>query len=72
MSQITDTTTKYAIDALSISTIAGTLAGLLPHLAALLSVVWGAIRIYETRTVQGWLGRRECPTCAAARKQDDE
>jgi len=30
----------------------GTLLGALPHIAAALSVVWGLIRIFETRTVQ--------------------
>lgn len=58
MSQVTDTGVKYAIDAISVSTVAATFAGLLPHIAALLTVIWSAIRIYETKTVQRLLGRK--------------
>lgn len=49
---------KTAIDAASVGTVAATLAGWLPAVAALLTIVWTGIRIYETRTVQGWLGRK--------------
>lgn len=45
-------------DGLSISTVVATLAGWLPAIAALASLIWTAIRIYETKTVQGWLQRR--------------
>ncbi len=51
--------TKYAIDLLSITTLLGTLAQMLPHVAAILTIIWTAIRIYETRTIQGWLGRND-------------
>lgn len=44
-------------DALSLSTVVATLGGWLPSIAALVSIVWGVIRIYETRTVQNWFGR---------------
>ena len=50
-------TTKHIIDALSILTVVGTLVDMLPSIAALISIVWSGIRIYETKTVQGWLGR---------------
>jgi hypothetical protein len=50
---------KSVFDALSIGTVLGTLAGLLPAIAALVSIVWTAIRIYETRTVQKMLGKIE-------------
>ena len=49
---------KNYIDAISIGTIIATLAGWLPHLAALLSIVWTVIRIYETKTVQSWLKQK--------------
>lgn len=49
---------RHLFDGLSIAGTIATLAGWLPHIAALLSVIWGVIRIYETRTVQGWLNRR--------------
>jgi hypothetical protein len=52
-------TTKHIIDALSILTVVGTLVDMLPSIAALISIVWSVIRIYETKTVQGWLGRNK-------------
>lgn len=48
---------KSVIDAISISTVLGTLAGILPAIAALVSIVWTSIRIYETKTVQKLLGK---------------
>ncbi len=51
-------TTKHIIDALSVVTMLGTLMQWLPSVAALVTIVWTSIRIYETKTVQGWLGRR--------------
>ena len=50
---------KGLIDGVSISTAVGTLVGLLPALAALLSVVWSLIRIYETDTVRKYLKKRK-------------
>lgn len=49
---------KQLGDALSLGTVIASLMAWLPPIAALLTVVWTAIRIYETRTVQRWLGRR--------------
>jgi len=48
---------KAMVDTLSITTLLGTLAGMLPHVAALLTIIWTALRIYETATVQRWLGK---------------
>lgn len=48
---------KYAGDALSAAVVIGTLAQVLPAIAALMTIIWTAIRIYETRTVQRLLGR---------------
>jgi hypothetical protein len=31
--------------------------GWLPHLTMLVTFMWSCIRFYETKTVQGWLGR---------------
>lgn len=50
-------TTKHVVDAISLATVVGTLVEVLPAVAALLSIVWSAIRIYETETVQRWLGK---------------
>ena len=50
--------TKQVVDAVSVFTVVGTLGELLPPMAALFTLVWTAIRIYETKTVQGMLGRK--------------
>lgn len=47
--------TKLAVDGLSLATVVAAMAAWLPPLAALASLVWTAIRIYETDTVQKWL-----------------
>ena len=48
---------KHLLDFASISTTVATIAGWLPAIAALISIIWGCIRIYETQTVQKWLGK---------------
>jgi hypothetical protein len=58
MSEDTSETVKHAVDALSIVTVVGTLADMLPSIAAVFTIVWTVIRIYETDTVQGWLGKK--------------
>jgi hypothetical protein len=50
-------TAKQAVDALSIATVIGTIAAWLPAIAALFSIVWTGIRIYETKTCQKWIGK---------------
>jgi hypothetical protein len=52
-----DAQIKHAGDAISIITVVGTLAEVLPALAAILTIVWTAIRIWETDTVQRLMGR---------------
>jgi hypothetical protein len=52
-------TIKTAADGLSLVTVVGTLAEVLPAIAALFTIVWTAFRIYETETVQGWLGKNK-------------
>ena len=49
--------TKTLVDGLSVVTVIGTLGEVLPPLAALFTLVWTSIRIYETKTVQKMLGR---------------
>ena len=44
--------TKHVLDGLSIITVVGTLADVLPAVAALFTIVWTAIRIWETDTIQ--------------------
>jgi len=48
---------KTMLDIASITTVIGTLWGALPALAALFSLIWSIIRIYETKTFQGWLAK---------------
>jgi len=50
--------TKTLVDGLSVVTVVGTLGDLLPPMAALFTIIWTAIRIYETKTVQRLLGRK--------------
>jgi hypothetical protein len=50
---------KHVVDALSILTVLGTLVEFLPAIAALLSIVWSLLRIYESKTVQGWLRKNK-------------
>lgn len=50
--------TKHAVDAVSIVTVVGALAQWLPAVAALFTIIWTSFRIYETKTVQGWLGNK--------------
>ena len=52
-------TEKNIMDITSISVVVGSLAQLLPAVAAILSIVWSVIRIYETKTVQKWLGKNK-------------
>jgi len=49
--------TKTLIDGLSVVTVVGTIGELLPPMAALFTLIWTAIRIYETKTVQRLLGK---------------
>ena len=52
-----DEASKHIIDVLSLVTVIGTLVDMLPSIAALITIVWTAIRIYETKTIQGWIGK---------------
>ena len=54
-------TVKTVTDAASIITVVGTLAEVLPAMAAIFTIVWTLIRIYETRTVQKLLGKSKLP-----------
>lgn len=52
-------TAKHAADAVSVVTVIGTLAEILPAVAALFTIIWTGFRIYETNTVQGWLKKKK-------------
>ena len=51
--------TKHIIDFASVATVLGALVEVLPAIAAIFTIVWTAIRIYETDTIQGLLGKKK-------------
>ena len=53
-----DDAAKHVVDVLSIATVIGTLAEMLPSIAAAFTIVWTGIRIWETDTVKRWTGRK--------------
>ena len=52
-----DDSFKHVLDGLSIVTVIGTLAELLPSIAALFTIIWTGIRIWEMDTVKRWTRR---------------
>ncbi|QCI92323.1 hypothetical protein [Novosphingobium sp. EMRT-2] len=46
---------KATVDTVSVLSLVGALVQILPAIASLLTVIWTALRIYETTTVQRWL-----------------
>jgi len=52
-------TVKHAGDAAAVTVTLGTIVNFLPALAALFTIIWTGIRIYETKTVQRFLNRRK-------------
>ena len=50
-----DNHAKAIIDLSSITVVLATLVVWLPAAAALASLIWSVIRIYETETVQRWI-----------------
>ncbi len=57
MKQELSDSTKHVVDALSIATVLGTLVEFLPSIAAVFTIVWTGIRIWETDTVKRLFGR---------------
>jgi len=49
--------TKQVVDVLSVATVVGALVDILPSIAALFTILWTGLRIWETETVRGWTGR---------------
>ena len=54
-----DDSTKHLLDFASIFTAVGTLLSWLPHLAAIFTILWTSIRIYETKTIQKMVANRK-------------
>ena len=48
---------KHVGDAVSVITVVGTLAQILPSIAAIFTIIWTTIRIFETKTVRKLLGK---------------
>lgn len=44
-------------DVLSVGTVVSTIMGWLPAVAAIFTIIWTAIRIWETKTVQNFVKR---------------
>lgn len=49
---------KHGVDVVSAGTVIGALAGWLPEIAALFTIIWTTIRIFESDTVQSFIRRR--------------
>lgn len=54
---------KHAGDILSITALLGSLINVLPAVASILTILWTAIRIYETETVQRLVKRNRSEEC---------
>jgi len=65
-------TTKQVIDGVSIFTMLGTLGSILPPVAALFTIVWTGIRIWETDTVQELTGRKRKRDAKGRFVKDDD
>lgn len=50
---------KHVVDGVATITVLATLSEWLPPIASLLTIIWFAIRIYETDTVQRLVGRKK-------------
>lgn len=59
MKDATYETSKMILDGLSVLTVIGTLIDMLPSIAAIFTIIWTGIRIWETETVQRMIGRRK-------------
>jgi hypothetical protein len=59
MNEQNQETLKHILDGASLLTVIGTLVEFLPAVSAALSIVWVAIRIWETDTVQKLVNRKK-------------
>lgn len=57
---------RRVVDGAAALVAGGTLAGILPHVAALFTVIWYVLQVYETKTIQRWRRRRRIARRAAA------
>lgn len=57
MKHETAETLKNVGDAVSVFTVVGALVEVLPSIAALFTIIWTGLRIYESDTVQGLIAK---------------
>jgi hypothetical protein len=50
---------KQVLDVLSVATVIGAIVDILPSVAALFTIIWTGLRIWETDTVRGLTGRKD-------------
>jgi len=50
---------KHTVDAAAVGITVGTLAQILPAIAALFTIFWTGIRIWETKTMQSIFGKKK-------------
>lgn len=50
---------KQILDVLSVATVIGALVDILPSIAALFTIVWTGLRIFESETVQNLLRKKK-------------
>ena len=63
---------KASVDVLSFGVAVGTVTQLLPHLAALLTIIWTLIRIFETDTLRALVRSRRPPAAPIGADQDQD
>lgn len=49
---------KNVLDIVSIGTLLGHLLSILPAASTVLTFIWAGLRVYESPTVQRWLGKK--------------
>jgi len=50
---------KTIVDGIAVSGGIATIAGWLPDITALLTIIWLSLRIWESDTVQGWMDKND-------------
>lgn len=47
------------VDVLTVANTLAAIAGIVPAISAVVSLIWVCLRIYETRTVQKWVTKND-------------
>lgn len=67
-----DETAKNVVDAASVATMLGTIGSFLPPVAALFTIVWTGIRIWETDTAQAFVKKKRKRDAKGRFLKDDD